>query len=169
VQVSPPNEHITGDQWWTRYQPVSYNISSRSGSPDEFKDMVKRCTAVGVDVVADSVVNHMAAGGGGMGVAGTSYGNRAFPDYSQEDFHHTSNLDTNCEVSDYTNQRNVQECDLVGLPDLDTSSAKVQNRIAEYMNDLYSYGVRGFRVDAAKHQEASQVRDQRWANIRKSL
>ncbi len=24
VQVSPPNEHITGSQWWTRYQPVSY-------------------------------------------------------------------------------------------------------------------------------------------------
>jgi alpha-amylase len=26
VQVSPPNEHIQGPAWWTRYQPVSYKI-----------------------------------------------------------------------------------------------------------------------------------------------
>ncbi|GMI02703.1 hypothetical protein TrLO_g6862 [Triparma laevis f. longispina] len=157
VQVSPPNEHITGDTWWTRYQPVSYNITSRSGSESEFKDMVDRCTAVGVDVVADAVVNHMAAGSSGEGVAGTSYTNRQFPDYDQSDFHHTSNLDTNCDVSDYTNQQNVQECDLVGLPDLDTSSTKVQDRIAQYLNYMYAIGVKGFRIDAAKHQEAGQM------------
>ena len=32
VQVSPPNEHIQGSQWWTRYQPVSYLLESRGGS-----------------------------------------------------------------------------------------------------------------------------------------
>ena len=83
VQISPPNEHIVGDQWWTRYQPVTYNITSRSGDEDSFKDMISRCEAVGVSVIADSVVNHMAAGGGGKGVGGTSYTNRAFPDYEQ--------------------------------------------------------------------------------------
>jgi len=157
VQVSPPNEHITGEQWWTRYQPVSYNITSRSGGEDEFKDMVDRCEAVGVTVVADAVVNHMAAGSSGTGVAGTQYTNRQFPDYEQADFHHTTNLDTNCAVTDYTSQQNVQECDLVGLPDLDTSSTKVQDRIAEYLNYMYGLGVKGFRIDAAKHQEASQM------------
>ena len=67
-------------------------------------------------------------------------------------------MDTNCAVSDYTNQKDVQECDLVGLPDLDTSSTKVQDRIAQYLNYMYELGVKGFRIDAAKHQEASQVR-----------
>jgi alpha-amylase len=157
VQVSPPNEHITGSEWWTRYQPVTYNLTSRSGSPGEFQDMVDRCTAVGVDIVVDAVVNHMAAGGGGSGVAGTSYSNRQFPDYDQTDFHHTSDLDTNCAVTDYTNQQDVQECDLVGLPDLDTSSSKVQDTIAGYLNGLWDMGVKGFRIDAAKHQEASQM------------
>jgi alpha-amylase len=150
-------EHITGDQWWTRYQPVSYVLESRSGNRDEFASMVERCEAVGVSIVADSVVNHMAAGSSGTGTAGTSYSNRQFPDYDQSDFHHTSSLDVNCQVTDYTDQHSVQECDLVGLPDLDTSSTKVQDRIAEYLNDLYSLGVKGFRVDAAKHQEASQM------------
>ena len=28
-KVSPPNEHIQGPTWWTRYQPVSYKMESR--------------------------------------------------------------------------------------------------------------------------------------------
>ncbi|QQP39066.1 Alpha-amylase, partial [Caligus rogercresseyi] len=43
VQISPPNEHIQGSQWWTRYQPVSYILKSRSGTEEEFKSMVSRC------------------------------------------------------------------------------------------------------------------------------
>ena len=37
VQVSPPQEHIQGSQWWTRYQPVSYQLVSRSGDETAFK------------------------------------------------------------------------------------------------------------------------------------
>merc|ERR1719495_355261 len=52
VQVSPPNEHITlpADEfpWWQRYQPVSYLLHSRSGTREQFVDMVNRCNAVGV-------------------------------------------------------------------------------------------------------------------------
>merc|ERR1719506_2657387 len=61
VQISPPNEHISGDAWWTRYQPVTYELVSRSGSADEFADMVERCNAVGVGIYADAVINHIAA------------------------------------------------------------------------------------------------------------
>merc|ERR1719460_2285586 len=43
VQISPPMEHIGGSQWWTRYQPVSYQLVSRSGNAAEFEDMVNRC------------------------------------------------------------------------------------------------------------------------------
>ncbi|MCD0485075.1 glycosidase, partial [Streptacidiphilus sp. ASG 303] len=31
VEVSPPQEHIQGSQWWTSYQPVSYRIAGRLG------------------------------------------------------------------------------------------------------------------------------------------
>ena len=40
VQVSPPMEHIQGQPWWARYQPVSYKLESRSGSRAEFQEMV---------------------------------------------------------------------------------------------------------------------------------
>ena len=49
VQVSPPNEHIPGGSWWTRYQPVSYKLdSSRSGNRQQFINMVNTCNGVGV-------------------------------------------------------------------------------------------------------------------------
>ena len=40
---------ILGEQWWTRYQPVSYLLESRSGTRSEFIDMVNRCRASGVN------------------------------------------------------------------------------------------------------------------------
>src|SRR5690606_17231810 len=46
VQVSPPQNSISGNQWWTRYQPVSYSIEGRSGTRAEFANMVSRCNAV---------------------------------------------------------------------------------------------------------------------------
>jgi alpha-amylase len=157
VQISPPNEHISGDAWWTRYQPVTYELVSRSGSADEFADMVKRCNAVGVGIYADAVINHIAAGSG-KSVAGKSYGNRATPIYSADDMHHKSgDTSHNCGVSDYTDKSNVQQCDLSGLPDLCTSCDYVQKTVAGYLNDMSKLGIAGFRVDAAKHQDAGEL------------
>src|SRR5687768_17416901 len=59
VQVSPPQEHVQGAQWWTRYQPVSYRIESRGGTRAQFASMVSRCKAAGVDIYVDAVINHM--------------------------------------------------------------------------------------------------------------
>lgn len=150
-------EHIQGSEWWTRYQPVTYNIISRSGNETQFDSMVKRCTSVGIEVVVDAVINHMAAGSG-KGIAGSSYGSRSYPYYSPNDFHHdTNNIYTNCQVTNYYDKYNVQYCDLSGLPDLMTSSSYVQGQIAGYLNKLYSKGVRGLRVDAVKHQDANEL------------
>ena len=38
--VSPPQEHIAGAQWWTDYQPVSYNIVSKRGDRTQFQKFV---------------------------------------------------------------------------------------------------------------------------------
>ena len=70
VQTSPVNENrvvteenmedATVDRpWWERYQPVSYELETRSGTREEFIDMVQRCNAVGVRIYVDIVVNHM--------------------------------------------------------------------------------------------------------------
>jgi len=59
VQVSPPQESVQGSQWWTRYQPVSYNIVSRSGDQNAFISMVSTCNSLQVKVYVDVVMNHM--------------------------------------------------------------------------------------------------------------
>lgn len=148
VQVSPPQEHaiIGGNPWWERYQPVSYSIdNSRSGTRAEFTSMVQRCKAAGVDIYVDAVFNHM-SGGSGVGSNGTQYTKYSYPGlYTQADFH------TPCAVNDYQTPRNVQDCELVGLPDLDTGSPSVRGKIAGYLIELARLGVAGFRIDAAKH------------------
>ncbi|CAE7408572.1 amy, partial [Symbiodinium sp. CCMP2456] len=158
VQVSPPMEHIQGQQWWTRYQPVTYNLTSRSGNEKDFRDMVSRCSKVGVSIIADAVVNHAAAGNG-VGTAGSSYGGRSTAIYSQEDFHHNpDDTSRNCGVSNYNDKQNVQYCDLVGLPDLCTGCSQVQQVVAQYLSNLLQIGVAGFRIDAAKHMDAGELK-----------
>ena len=41
----------------------------------------------------------------------------------------------------------------IGMMDLDTKDPVVQDRVASYLEELISYGVDGFRFDAAKHIE----------------
>ncbi|WP_405481728.1 alpha-amylase family protein [Streptomyces sp. NBC_00009] len=159
VQVSPPQEHIQGSQWWTSYQPVSYKIAGRLGDRTAFKNMVDTCHAAGVKVVADTVINHMAAG------SGTGTGGSAYSKYDYPGTYSAADMD-NCtaQISNYQDRFNVQECELVGLADLDTGEEYVRGRIATYMNDLLSLGVDGFRIDAAKHIAAADL-----ANIKSRL
>ncbi|WP_461023647.1 carbohydrate-binding module family 20 domain-containing protein [Thalassiella azotivora] len=146
VQVSPPQETIQGPQWWVSYQPVSYRLGNRQGDRAGFEAMVRTCHDAGVRVIADAVVNHMSAGSG-TGTAGTRYGKYDYPGhYQSQDFH-----DCRRDITDYRDRWQVQSCELVGLSDLDTGSAYVQQEVADYLDDLRSMGVDGFRIDAAKH------------------
>jgi alpha-amylase len=157
VQISPPNEHISGDAWWTRYQPVTYKLISRSGDEEQFVDMVNRCKKAGVGIYADAVINHIAASSG-TSVAGSSYGGRSTPIYSPEHMHHNDgDTGNNCQITNYADKHNVQYCDLVGLPDLCTGCEYVQQTVAEYLNHMGRIGIAGFRIDAAKHQDANEL------------
>ncbi|MFJ3923862.1 carbohydrate-binding module family 20 domain-containing protein [Streptomyces sp. NPDC090022] len=159
VQVSPPQEHIQGGQWWTSYQPVSYKIAGRLGDRTAFTNMVNACHSAGVKVVVDSVINHMAAGDG-VGTGGSSYTKYGYPGiYSGADMD-----DCRAEITNYRDRVNVQHCELVQLADLDTGEEYVRGRIAGYLNDLLSLGVDGFRIDAAKHMPAADL-----ANIKSRL
>lgn len=157
VLLSPAQEHIEGEQWWTSYQPVSYQLESRLGTRDEFKRMVDTCHEHGVKVIADAVINHMAGIDGGTGVAGTKFQHYSYPGlYEESDFHHCG-LTPDDDIVNYSDQQQLQECELSNLADLRTDQPNVQDTIAGYLNDLLSLGVDGFRIDAAKHMNARDV------------
>lgn len=159
VQVSPPQDHIKGDQWWTSYQPVSYKLNSKLGTEDEFKKMITTCKASGVGIIADAVINHTTgfANKDTLGVGGSKYdaANQSFPDagYTKDDFHKSTE-----NISTYRKAEIVWTHRLVGLLDLDTSNPHVQKTLGEYFAYMLKLGVAGFRVDAAKHMSPQDVK-----------
>lgn len=161
VEVSPPQESIQGTQWWTSYQPVSYKLDSKLGTEAEFANMIKQCSAAGVNVIADVVLNQTTgsdvAKGEQAGVAGSKYNGstgdypgfatKQYPDgITAADFH---SCDKN--ISNYTNQQEVQECRLSSMWDFNSENEKVQDIQSDYLVKLWNLGVRGFRMDAVKH------------------
>ncbi|KAF2367801.1 Glycosyl hydrolase family 13 catalytic domain [Trinorchestia longiramus] len=163
VQISPPNEYVVAMQdvvqrpWWERYQPVSYNIISRSGDEAAFIDMVQRCNAVGVRIYPDAVVNHMTGGWptGTPGVGGSSFdsGSESYPGvpYSSYDFNDANCNSASGSIENYQDANQVRNCQLTGLRDLNQGTEYVRGKIIDYMNKLIDIGVAGFRVDACKH------------------
>jgi len=153
VQTSPPQERLTGPSWWTAYQPVSYKIASRLGDRAAFKGMVDTCHKAGVKVVADAVINHM-TNAQGTGSGGTEFTKYDYPGvYAVQDMD-----DCRQDIKDYTKREESQNCELGGLADLDTGEDHVRKTIAGYLNDLLDLGVDGFRIDAAKHIPADDLK-----------
>lgn len=172
VQVAPPQDSVKrthlGDgsdtvlhPWWEVYQAVDYNLTSRMGNEAQFKAMVATCRQAGVRVYVDTVINHM-TGQGDTSYGGVSYSKYNYNGlYNQSDFHSypqdcpvppgdgTGSTEGN--IADFNDYTQVFTCELVGLSDLRTESGKVRTTLAGYLNKLLSYGVSGFRVDAAKH------------------
>ncbi|KAF8656076.1 hypothetical protein AX16_002776 [Volvariella volvacea WC 439] len=157
VQVSPPQEHITGPQWWTDYQPVSYTLTSKRGNRSQFANMIDACHSAEVGVIVDTIWNHMAGIENGTGTAGSSFTHYDYPRiYQNQDFHHCG-LTPGDELVDFDDRQQVQTCELLNLADLATETEHVRSRLAEYGNDLLSLGADGFRLDAAKHIAADDI------------
>ena len=163
VQVSPPNEHsvLKKYPWYQRYQPVSYQLNSRSGTEAEFIRMVRVCDSVGVDIYVDAVINHMTSNDALtpvlVGNAGSVYGHYQYPlIYGYNDFHHC-HLNSDDDIKNWLERWEVQNCELGNLADLKTESFYVQSQIKNYLRRLVDIGVKGFRIDAAKHIPAADL------------
>uniref|UniRef100_A0AAR2K7H6 Alpha-amylase n=1 Tax=Pygocentrus nattereri TaxID=42514 RepID=A0AAR2K7H6_PYGNA len=150
VQISPPSESIVVTNpwhpWWQRYQPISYNLCSRSGTEEELRDMITRCNNVGVNIYVDAIINH---------ICGTYFdaNKKNFPSvpFSSLDFNDGKCKTANGGIENYHNIFQVRDCQLVGLLDLAMEKDSVRGKVAEYMNKLIDMGVAGFRMDACKH------------------
>ncbi|KAI1705404.1 alpha amylase, catalytic domain-containing protein [Ditylenchus destructor] len=174
VQISPPTEHVwfvkdsdgkgrMDVPWYIRYQPTSYKFVSRGGDEKQLQNMIDRCNKVGVRIVVDLVINHMAGVGQAVGTngvksSGGSFFNstehhESFPavPYSAEHFNDLK-CDKDATVDDYNhNPERVRNCRLGGLTDLNQELEYVRNAIAGLLNKLIDMGVVGFRIDATKH------------------
>jgi alpha-amylase len=135
------------------YQPINHkNFDSEFGTESEYRAMVDEAHYYGLDVIADAVMNHMAAG----------VNFDQFPHFGYNDFHHNGGIE------DYDDEWQVKNCDLEGLPDLKQESSYVRGQLKEYLDKYADLGVDGIRFDAAKHMPEWFFEDHvtQWADDR---
>lgn len=156
VWVAPPAESLKhpNGYWWDIYQPYSYKLNSRFGTQADFTAMINTCHGVGIKVYTDAVLNHTAAQTG-VGYDGTTLTDKYDPVmYDRGEY----NVDVcDHDIANWSDLWEVQNCELVDLPDLKTSLDSVRSKLAGYLNSQVALGVDGFRVDAAKHIPAADL------------
>jgi len=183
VQVAPVTEHVLNGSWFAKYQPVSFHLSSRSGTAEEFKCMIATCRSAGVEVLVDVILNHIAKPCDAVGHVGSDavtpcygwdgsrFGNRrvaetpGWPLRGPEDFHHLpSDRLRNCAVDTETFQcpestppGDCTQCDLFGLPDWNTGLPSVQEMLSKHLKELFNIGVSMIRLDAASYISAKEL------------
>ncbi|MDE5774065.1 MAG: alpha-amylase, partial [Muribaculaceae bacterium] len=137
------DENGTEGNWYYYYQPTDWKIGNQIvGTRDEMKSMMDSAAKYNVKVIVDVLPNHTAFD----------------VDAVSEDFYkavggrdkmyHTQGLNP---VQDYNDRL---QCTLWGsgaLPDVNTENPDFQKYYMEFVNDLLSLGVKGFRYDTAKH------------------
>jgi alpha-amylase len=181
VLVAPPlkTERSPECPWYKLYQPQDFRvIDGCLGNKEDFLRMIAALTGSGVRVYADVVVNHMAnersnatvfPGPQALAAYRTSpswpkqrlYGNLAVGLFSPRDFH------SEICIRDYGDRDQVVRGRICGasadrgLPDLDDDTPGrtwVTDQRRQYVQALFDLGVRGFRIDAAKHMPLDAIR-----------
>lgn len=174
VLVSPPMKSYKldkGTDWWQRYQPQDYRvIDNQLGNTEDFSNMIKALSRYGVNVYADVVFNHMA--NEFYKRADLQYpsdkeldsylydwdeyqsqllfGDLSRPLFNEEHFVKAFT------ISDWKNRWQVQNGRITGGPgDPGLPKLRVCDYVVEqqqnYLKALKEVGVKGFRIDAAKH------------------
>lgn len=130
-------------QWYYYYQPTDWKIGNQIvGSRDQMKVMMDSAAKYNIAIIVDVLPNH------------TAFDVDAVSDDfykavgGRDKMFHSDGLTP---VRDYNDR---YQCTLNGsgaLPDVNTENPDFQKYYMEFVNDLLSLGVRGFRYDTAKH------------------
>jgi alpha-amylase len=182
VLVAPPlkSERSTECPWYKRYQPQDFRvIDNCAGNKEQFVAMLQALKQKGVRVYADIVVNHMAnernnatnfPGDAILNEYRTKvtywnkqklYGNLSKGLFSPPDFHSESCIINYSDPVSVMKDRICGQSPDRGLPDLkDTVPGQnwVLDQRKQYIQALFDLGVRGFRLDAAKHMPIGAIR-----------
>lgn len=137
------DDKVTEGNWYYYYQPVNWKIGNQIvGSRDEMKQMMDSAAKYNIRVIVDVLPNHtafdvdcvddeMVAAVGG-----------------RDKLYHTNGLSP---IRDYNDRTQCTLEGTGGLPDVNTENPDFQKYYMEFVNDLLSLGVGGFRYDTAKH------------------
>ena len=133
IWISPIIENLEGSYHGYHFTNL-YNLNPHFGTEDDFKALVSECHNKDIWVMVDVVANHAAP-------VGTDYG-RINPFNRAEHYHDW------CEINNWGNQWEVENCRLCGMPDLKQENNWVTEKLLEWIHDLVQkYNLDGIRID----------------------
>jgi alpha-amylase len=133
IWISPIIENTEGSYHGYHFTNL-YNLNYHFGSEDDFKELVRTCHSKDIWVMVDVVANH-------AGPVGTDFG-RINPFNRAEHYHDW------CEINNWRNQWEVENCRLCGLPDLKQENDWVTQKLLEWIHDMVQkYNLDGIRID----------------------
>lgn len=154
LQISPvvhniENDTIVGDAYHGYYQDDLYAVNQHFGTADELMKLSSELHSRDMYLLVDVVVNNMAQAFDNTYPPPVDY--TKFDPFNSKDYFHSY-----CNVTEWANQTNYQECWLyplgVALADLKTESDSVASMFGTWIKELVSnYSIDGLRIDAAKH------------------
>ncbi|KAB2826376.1 alpha-amylase family protein [Aliivibrio finisterrensis] len=180
VLVSPAMKSLrlpSGSKWWQRYQPQDYRlIDNPLGNTLDFKRMVERLAELSIWVYADVVFNHMAnesdiradleypnqwdredyARNPEKYEALKLFGDLSEPLFTESDFVEAFGIENWNDKWEVQNGRISGGPHDPGLPTL-ADNAHVIEQQRSYLKALKQIGVKGFRIDAAKHMSLEHL------------
>ncbi|ORY61499.1 glycoside hydrolase family 13 protein [Pseudomassariella vexata] len=154
IQISPVVENIEDDTgvgtayhgYWSK---DLYAVNSHFGTADDLKSLSDELHKRDMYLMVDVVVNNMAQKFDNTLPPPIEYSE--FEPFDNEDYFHTY-----CNVTEWTNSTNYQNCWLypyaVALADLRTEDQTVSDMLGSWIKELVAnYSIDGLRIDAAKH------------------
>ena len=137
------DENVTEGNWYYYYQPTEWKIGNNIlGSRDQMKQMMDSAAKYGIDVIVDVLPNHTAFD---IDEVSENFVNAVG---GRDKLYHSNGLQP---VRDYNDRLECTLWAAGGLPDVNTENPDFQKYYMEFVNDLLSLGVKGFRYDTAKH------------------
>ncbi len=139
---SQPGDSVKG-KWYYYYQPTDWKIGNYLlGSRDQFKSMMDSASKYNVKIIVDVLPNHTAVDHSAV-----------LPDLDNAVGGHDKLFHANglTDIIDYNDRYQCTTGKMGGLPDVNTENPDFQAYYMNYVNDLLSLGVKGFRYDTAKH------------------
>ena len=113
-----------------------YKINSRFGGSQQLKDFVSAAHARNISIMVDVVANHM--------------GDKDI--WNHVPFNKPESYHAPCEIYDWNNQYQVENCKLCGLPDIDTENESNRKILYDWIKWLVNeYKFDAIRIDTVKH------------------
>ena len=160
--VQPPKDYSpswtdTSEQWWKLYQPLDLAMTNGTeyiswlGTKAQFTQMCSEADKYGIKVIVDIVSNHLANNGTTDG-SYVSLHSDVNSDFKNQDLFYVKS-DGSSYGSNSDSSRFQMTHGHLGMPELNTSKAYIQNKVLDLMKECVDCGADGFRFDTAKHIE----------------